>query len=555
MNLPFIFRNKNITRRYREILRILTKNGFGFISEILLNGRHIPFHILKNHDYMGVGERIRKTLEELGPTFIKMGQLLSTRGDLIPHDILLELAKLQDEVEPEDFIAIKNILESELKGKISDFFIYFDETPIASASIGQVYRAKIKEGKDVVVKVQRPEVSQKINADIIILKSIAKILNERIVDSPLDFVEIVDELAESLFNELDYTQEGNNAERFRENFEKENYIYIPKVYWEYTTKRVLTMEYVEGISVKNRDLLVKKGFDLKKVARDGAWAIFLQVYEFGLFHGDPHPGNILITNDGKISYIDFGIVGYLDKSSREMIIELFRAFAENDIEEVIEILSDVGAIRPSTNIRTLKSDLNHIINYFYSTPLKNISVNDSMRKIMTTVYKHKLILPPEFTLLLKSLATVEGVGRSLDPDFSISSVAKDFIKEVYLRNISLTKILKENSKDLHKTIIVLRKLPSKIQSIMTKLIKDDIKVRINLDEDGSLRHDLNIMVNKVIISIIASALIVASSLVLTFQGGYKVFGYNVLGLFGYVVALFLCLWVFYRIFIIERRKK
>jgi ubiquinone biosynthesis protein len=267
------------------------------------------------------------------------------------------------------------------------------------------------------------------------------------------------------------------------------------------------------------------------------------------------PGNILITNDGKISYIDFGIVGYLDKSSREMIIDLFKAFAENDIEEVIEVLSDMGAIRPDTNLRTLKSDLSHIINYFYNTPLKNISVNDSMRKIMSTVYKHKLILPPGFTLLLKSLATVEGVGRSLDPDFSISSVAKDFIKEVYLRNISLTKILKENSKDLHKAIIVLRKLPSKIQSIMTKLIKDDIKVRINLDESESLRYDLNIMVNKVIISIIASALIVASSLVLTFQGGYKIFGYNALGLFGYVVALLLCLWVFYRIFIIERRKK
>ncbi|KUK35302.1 MAG: 2-polyprenylphenol 6-hydroxylase, partial [Caldanaerobacter subterraneus] len=378
MNLPFIFRNKNITRRYKEILKILTKNGFGFISDILLKGGHIPFHILKSHDYMGAGERIRKTLEELGPTFIKMGQLLSTRGDLIPHDILLELAKLQDDVEPEDFVTIKNILESELKGKISDFFIYFDETPIASASIGQVYRAKIKEGKDVVVKVQRPEVSQKINADIIILKNIAKILNERIVDAPLDFVEIVDELAESLLNELDYTQEGNNAERFRENFEKESYIYIPKVYWGYTTKRVLTMEYVEGISVKNRDLLVKKGFDLKKIAREGAWAIFLQVYEFGLFHGDPHPGNILITNDGKISYIDFGIVGYLDKSSREMIIDLFKAFAENDIEEVIEVLSDMGAIRPDTNLRTLKSDLSHIINYFYNTPLKNISVNDSM---------------------------------------------------------------------------------------------------------------------------------------------------------------------------------
>jgi len=266
-------------------------------------------------------------------------------------------------------------------------------------------------------------------------------------------------------------------------------------------------------------------------------------------------GYILITNDGKISYIDFGIVGYLDKSSREMIIDLFKAFAENDIEEVIEVLSDMGAIRPDTNLRTLKSDLSHIINYFYNTPLKNISVNDSMRKIMSTVYKHKLILPPGFTLLLKSLATVEGVGRSLDPDFSISSVAKDFIKEVYLRNISLTKILKENSKDLHKAIIVLRKLPFKIQSIMTKLIKDDIKVRINLDESESLRYDLNIMVNKVIISIIASALIVASSLVLTFQGGYKIFGYNALGLFGYVVALLLCLWVFYRIFIIERRKK
>lgn len=484
-----------------------------------------------------------------------MGQLLSTRADLIPHDILLELSKLQDEVVPENFEAIKNIIECELKRKISDLFMYFDVNPIASASIGQVYRATTKEGKDVVVKVQRTDVSYKINADIIILKNIAKILNDRIMDSPVDFVEIIDELSESLLNELDYTQEGNNADRFRENFKNEDYIYIPKVYWEYTTKRILTMEYVEGISVKNKELLIQKGFDLKKIARNGAWSIFLQVYEFGFFHGDPHPGNILITNDGKISYIDFGIVGYLDKSTREMIIDLFKAFAENDTEEVIGVLSDIGAIRPETNLRSLKSDLNHIINYFYNTPLKNINMNDSMRRIMSTVYKHRLILPSEFTLLLRSLATIEGVGTSLDPDFSISNVAKDFVKQVYLRNISVTKILKENSKDLHKAIVVLRKLPYKIQNIMTKLIKDDIKVRINIDESESMRYDLNIMINKVIVSIIASALIVGSSLVLTSQGGYKIFGYNAIGFFGYVIASLLCMWVFYRIFIIERRKK
>jgi len=555
MNLLFVFRNKNITNRYKEILKILTKNGFGFISDILLKGRHIPFYILKSHDYMGAGERIRKTLEELGPTFIKLGQLLSTRADLIPHDILLELAKLQDKVAPENFNSIRGVLESELKGDIKEFFSYFEEEPIASASIGQVYRARTREGKEVVVKVQRPEVAEKVNADVVILKSIAKVLNDRIIDSPIDFVEIVEELTDSLLNELDYTQEGNNADRFRENFKNENYIYIPKVYWEYTTKRVLTMEYVEGISVKNKDLLIKMGYDLKRIARNGVWAIFLQVYKYGLFHGDPHPGNILITKEGKISYIDFGIVGYLDKSSREVLIELFKAFAENDTEEVIEILSDIGAIRSDTNLRSLKADLGRIINYFYNTPLRNISVNDSMKKIMAIVHRHKLMLPPGFTLFLKSLATVEGVGRDLDPDFSISDVAKDFVKQMYLQKIDVKEIIKENSKELHKALVILRKLPFRLQSIMTKLIKDDIKVRINIDESESLRYDLNIMINKVIVSIIASALIVGSSLVLTYGGGYKIFGYNAIGFFGYMIATLLCLWVFYRIFIVDRRKK
>lgn len=555
MNLSFIFQNKKYFKRYRDILKILTKNGFGFIVDIIAKGGHIPFYTLKTHNYMPMGERIRITFEELGPTFIKMGQLLSTRADLIPQDILEELSKLQDNVLPDNFDIIKDTLESELNGTISEHFIDFDTVPIASASIGQVYRAKTLNYEDVIVKVQRPDVAYKINADIVILKGIARALNERITDSPVDFVEIIDELSNSLLNELDYTQEGNNADRFRKNFIDEDYIYIPKVYWEYTTKKVLTMEYVNGTSIKNKDILISKGFDLKKIAHNGAWSILLQIYEFGFFHGDPHPGNILVKDDGKISYIDFGIVGYIDRSNREMLIELFKAFADNDAEEVIDILSELGAIRADTDIKSLKSDMSGVINYFYNTPLKNINMNDTMRKIMSVVYKHKLILPPEFTLLLKSLAIIEGVGNNLDPDFSISNIAKEFIKRVYIRNFNISKIVKENSKDLHKMIIDLRKLPYKIQSIMSKVIKDDVKVKINIDETENMRYDLNIMINKVIISIIASALIVGSSLVLTFDSGYKILGYNVIGLFGFIISCILCFWVFYHIFIIERRKK
>ncbi|MGB9780959.1 2-polyprenylphenol 6-hydroxylase [Caldanaerobacter sp.] len=555
MRIPLFLRNREIYRRYREILRVLTKNGFGFIVDILSKGGRVPFYLLRGHDAMEIGERIRNTLEELGPTFIKLGQIISTRADLIPHDILIELSKLQDEVAPEDFEAIKRVLEEELGRSVNKVFSYFEETPLASASIGQVYRARTNDGHEVVVKVQRPHVDKKIHADVLILKNIARILNERIVDSPVDFVEIVEELTDSLLNELDYTQEGNNADRFRENFKNEDYIYIPKVYWNYTTKRVLTMEYIDGISVKNKDVLRDMGYDLKKIARMGAWSIFLQVYKFGLFHGDMHPGNILITKEGKISYVDFGIVGYLDKDSRELLIELFKAFAENDTEEVIELLSDVGAIRTDTNLRNLKIDLGKIMNYFFTTPLNKISINDSMKKIMEVVYKYKLMLPPGFTLLLKTMAAVEGVGRDLDPDFSISDVAKDFIKEMYLMKIDVKEIFKENYKDFRKAVIVLKKLPSRVQNIMNKLIKDDIKVRINIDESESLRYDLNMMVNKVIVSIIASALIVGSSLILTYGGGYKVFGYNAIGFFGYVIATMLSLWVFYRIFIVERKKK
>lgn len=555
MNLPLTIKNRKYLKRYKEILQILTKNGFGFIADIVARGGYVPFYTLRVHNYVPIGERIRKTLEELGPTFIKMGQLLSTRADLIPQDILEELSKLQDDVIPDDFETIKSIIENELNGTIPELFMNFNTVPIASASIGQVYRAKTVNGEDVVVKVQRPNVEYKINADIIILKGIARILNERIIESPVDFIEIINELSNSLLNELNYTLEGNNADRFRENFANEDYIYIPKVYWKYTTKKVLTMEYINGTSIKNRDILISKGFDLKEIARKGAWSILLQIYEFGFFHGDPHPGNILVKDDGKISYIDFGIVGYLDRSNREMLIELFKAFADNDAEEVVNILADLGAIRDNTNIRNLKSDMRIVINYFYNTPLKNINMNDTMRRIMSVVYKYKLMLPSEFILLLKSLATIEGVGNDLDPDFSISNVAKDFIRQVYIRNFSLSKIIKENSKDLHKTIIELRKLPNKIQSIMTKVIKDDVKIKINIDETENMKHDLNIMINKIIISIIASALIVGSSLVLTFDNGYKIFGYNAVGLFGFIISFILCLWVFYRIFIFEKRKK
>ncbi|MGB9679360.1 MAG: 2-polyprenylphenol 6-hydroxylase [Thermoanaerobacteraceae bacterium] len=555
MNIPFFIRNRRILKRYREILRVLTRNGFGFIADIIAKGGHIPFYSLKNHTYMPMGERLRVTLEELGPTFIKMGQLLSTRADLLPVEIIEELSKLQDDVPPESFDIAKNIIENELKGLISEKFIYFDTIPIASASIGQVYRAKTLKSEEVIVKVQRSDVVYKINSDIIILKGVAKLLNERISESPVDFEEVIEELSQSLLNELDYTQEAINAEKFKENFKDEKDIYIPSIYWEYTTKRVLTMEYVEGISVKDVDLLKEKGYDLNSIAKKGAWSIFLQIYKFGFFHGDPHPGNILIKENGQITYLDFGIVGFIDKTTKEMLIDLFKAFADNDVDEVVNILSDMGAIRASTNINKLKADLGLILSYFYNTPIKKINVKDSMKKIMIVVYKHKLVLPPDFSLLLKSLATYEGVGNALDPNFSISDIARDFIKEMYIHNFSITNFVKENYKDLNKIYREFRKLPDKIQSILNKLIKDDIKVRINIDESESMRYDLNIMINKIIISIIASALIVGSSLVLTSENGYKIFGYNAIGFFGFIIAGILCLWVFYRIFVIDRKKR
>ncbi|MDI6603548.1 MAG: 2-polyprenylphenol 6-hydroxylase [Thermoanaerobacteraceae bacterium] len=554
MRLINIFSNKKYIKRYKEILKILTKNGFGFIVEMLAKRNRVFFDRNKSR-IISMPERIRITLEELGPTFVKMGQILSTRPDILPHEIIEELSKLQDNVPPVDFVQIKGIIEDELKGNISHLFVEFDKTPIASASIGQVYRAKTIENYDVVVKVQRPDIYDKIVVDISILKGIAKILNEHLEESPIDLVEVVNELSDSLLNELDYTQEGNNADRFKENFKNVDYVYVPKIYWGYTTKKVLTMEYIDGVSVKNKDVLIEKGFDLKKIAYNGAMSILLQIYEFGFFHGDPHPGNIFIKNDGRIVFIDFGIVGFIDKSNREMIVELFKAFADYDTEEVVNILLDMDAIRNETNIKNLKYDLSSINNYFLNTPLKNINIGDSAKKIMSIIYKYKLILPTEFTLLLKALATIEGVGKQLDPDFSISNIANNFIQKTYFKNFRITKILKDNIKDLHKLSMELRKFPGKFQSILTKVIKDDIKVKFNIEETNKMRLDMNLMINKIIISIIAASLIIGSSLIIASNSGYKLYGYNALGLAGFFTAFILCLWIFYNMIFVEKRKK
>ncbi|HHV73530.1 MULTISPECIES: 2-polyprenylphenol 6-hydroxylase [unclassified Thermoanaerobacterium] len=556
MNLFSIFSTRKYIKRYREILKILTKNGFGFISEVLSKKKSIPFvYIRKNDLPIALSERIRITLEELGPTFVKMGQLLSTRPDLLPHDVINELSKLQDDVPPVEFDTMRQIVEDELGDKISNLFLTFDKEPIASASIGQVYKAVTREGNDVVVKVQRPGVYEKITADIIILKTIAKILNERLTDSPVDFLDVVNELSESLLNELDYTLEGNNADKFRENFINESYVYIPKIYWEYTTKKVLTMEYIDGISVKNKEKLRDSGFDLKKIAYNGAMSIFMQIFVYGFFHGDPHPGNILIRRDGKLSYIDFGIVGYIDRSNREMIVELFKAFVDNDTDEVVSILTDMDAIRDGVNIRHLKYDLSGIISYFYNTPLKNININDSAKKITSIIYKYKLIMPAEFTLLLKSLATIEGVGKELDPDFSISDIAKDFVKKIYINNFNFAKTLSENAKDLHKIYVHLKKFPSKLQGIISKILKDNVRVKLDIEETEKMKYDLNSMINKMIISIIAASLIIGSSLIMSLNGGYKVYGYNAVGLVGYLISFILCMAIVYYILFIEKKRK
>jgi ubiquinone biosynthesis protein len=554
--IPFLKLNRNIRsiRRYLNIARVLSAYGFDHVLEMLgLNDMVARSKRLLQHDksditHLSAAERMRLVLEELGPTFIKLGQLLSTRPDIIPQPFVLEFEKLQDSVPSFPFEELKRQVERELAAPVAAFFSEIDPVPLAAASIAQVHRARLNTGEDVVVKVRRPGVVELVESDISALMGLAHLAERHVTGSELyDPVGVVREFARTIRREMDFTREGHTIEKIGENFAEATWLHFPRVYWKQTTRGVLTLEYVDGIKVSDLAALDRAGLDRTIIARRGADAFLEMVLTHGFFHGDPHPGNVLILPDNVICLLDYGIVGRLDEGLKSFISDILFAIVNRDVDEVVSQLLFAGDISDNLDVRALKRDIATFIDSYYEIPLHDIEVGRMLLEFIEIVTLYNIRIQPDLMLLVKALVIIEGMGRALDPDFDMIEHLRPFLEKAWRQKFSPRRISRDINSIMLSYLNLARDFPRDLKEIVNRINRN--KFKIDLEHRGldKFTTDFDRSVNRLSSSLILAALIVGSSIIMQTSRGPQLLGFPVLAFLGYTVAGVIGLWLVYAI--------
>jgi ubiquinone biosynthesis protein len=537
--------------RYRQILTILFRYGFGDLIESLKIDQvleiGLQFVSKKRRERLekfSRAEKIRMALEELGPTYVKLGQLLSTRPDLIPIDFLDEFAKLQDQVPSFAFSEVAAIITREMARPMEELFDFFHETPIASASIGQVHKAALKNGDIVAIKVRRPDIRSTIEVDLEIMLHLATLAEKSIEEFAFYRpVKIVEEFAKSLEREIDYTIEAANLEKFAFNFLEDPTTYIPKVYRDFTTSRVLTMEFIDGIKVSHLALLDESGLDRKLITNRGADICLKQIFTDGFFHADPHPGNIFILPNNIICLLDFGMVGSVDRQTREDFAELVESVVQRNEARSTQVLLRLTAWEVEPDLRMLERDVADFLGRHLYKPLKDIKISKLLQHLLMLTARHQLRIAPDIFLMIKALSELEGVGLMLDPDFDILTRAEPFIRRVKadrFRPARLTGDMIAMASDL---MALFKQLPGDIRDITRLIRKQQFPVTIEhkgLHEILSTHDQIS---NRLSFSIVIAALIIGSALIVISKTPPYVFGISLIGIIGFLAAAVMGVWL------------
>ena len=540
-----------ITKRYRHLVRyqqiigIVFKYGFENIIDAMKIDHYIdiiPFS--KPHQKLSRNQRIRMVLEELGPTFIKMGQVLSSRPDLIPLDLTRELAKLQDKVPSFSFEQVGQIILAEFGSPMSDVFHSFEESPFASASIGQVHRARLSPNEPVAVKIQRPGIRKTVEVDLEIIHYLAQVMEKNIEDVEIFRpVKIVEEFARTLEKELDYMVEAANMEQMADQFAKERAIHIPEVYWSHSTQRVLCMEFIRGIKADDVEAIDRAGLDRKKITRAGADFVLRQVFEFGFFHADPHPGNIFILEDQRICMIDFGMTGFVDSSTRELFIDLLQGLASNNTRDTARLLYRLTDPDDSVNMADLEKDIAQFCALYLSRKLEELNPSRMIHQFFELCTRHGLRIPPDLFLMIKAFLSIEGVARTLNPQFDMFAHARPYIRAAMLRKYSLPRLSREFAGIAKDTLALLQTLPGDTGSIITQIKQGKIKATISIEGLERIMMNQDQTSNRISFAIIIAALILGSAIVLNSRIPPLILGVSVIGIAGFIAAAVLGIWL------------
>jgi ubiquinone biosynthesis protein len=538
--------------RFRRIAWVLVKYGFDDIFDRLdLPGSFLVRRLARINTPLTTNERIRLVFQELGPTFIKFGQILSMRPDLVPGPLLMELKKLQDKVSPAPANPVRTLLTRTLQRPPEELFSEFDWRPLGSASLAQVYRARLAEGdRPVAVKIQRPGIRPLIYADLDILGFIAERLNELRKYELYNFPGLVEELRYSLIRELDFSREARNMKIFRKNLSFPELMYIPEVYEAFTTPYVVTMELVEGTRL---DQLQGPAVDRQTLARNGARIMLDQMLRHGYFHADPHLGNLLLMNDGRLCFLDWGMTGRIAGDLRERLVELIKALIGKDSETVLRLVPYLSAEVPA-GLRTarLERDLLDLIDAYHGFSLQEVQIGHLLLDLMSLLQEHRLRIRSDFALLGRALLSLEGLGQELYPAFNIVEEARPLLAELVRERWSVRHVSDSLQRQLRDLSDLLNDLPARLKAFFWKVDQGDLTLTFRHTGLQGLNDTLETISNRVTIGIIIAALIVASSMIITTGVEPLLFGFPALGVVGYLVSGLLGLGL---IFNILRKRK
>ena len=534
--------------RLSEIAQVAVRHGFGYffqrhkLTDLLPWGERVDGAAATGSER---GRRLRELLDELGPTFVKFGQLLSTRPDVVPPDIVVELRGLQDDVKAFPFEQARAVIEEDLGLTLEQAFTEFDPVPIAAASIGQVHRALLPNGKEVAVKVQRPNAPRQIESDLALMYQAARLVKERV--RALDFIdarELVDEFARSIRQELDYRLEARNADQFRRDFARNDQVHVPRVYWRYTTSRVLTLEFLHGTQLADLEPESRSEEERRDLAYRMTDAWMTMIFRHGFFHGDPHPANILVLDDGRIGLVDFGLTGKLSDDDMAKLTRLFIDAATENVDAIPRRLADLGVRYPKEREEEFIAEIRELFYRYYGARLAEIDPIQVIREGFALIYSMNLRLPTRFVMLDKAIATLGSVGIDLYPDFNVFEVAKPYARGLMVERFHPRRMAMQAQKEGRELIGIARELPYQIHDILQEVRDGQIEVGFvhkGLDE---FMHKLDVAFNRLVMALVVTGGLIGSSLIgILATDGPQILGLHFLSVLGFVLSGVLGFWL------------
>jgi ubiquinone biosynthesis protein len=538
-------RTYRYAQRYKEILQVLIKYGFGDLVDALNIRQHIDIAIEKisgkqpeQIEKLSRPERVRLTLEELGPTFVKLGQILSTRPDLIPLAYVQELSKLQDNVPPFPYDEVRAAVKAETGKFPEDIFHSIHKKPIAAASIGQVHKATLKGSEEeVAIKVQRPNIQQTVAVDLEIMLHLASLMERHVTEMEvLHPTAVVNEFARSMEDELDYTVEASHIEHFARQFLDDETIYVPKVYRDLSTQRILVMEFIDGIKASELDRLVKGGYELQEVASRGADSILKQICVYGFYHADPHPGNIFILPHNVICFIDFGMMGRIGQQEREDFAVFVELLLKKDESKIVDALLKLTNLTQDPNRSELQRDLMEFIDRYAFLPLKELEIAKMLQSVLEILTKQGMSLKAELYLMVKALSTAEGLGRSLDPEFEIAKHAEPFFRKIKASRYTPKRIAGDLVESGTELLHLCKEIPGELREVLKNVRDGKLKIEIEYPALDRTLFRLDLISDRIASAIVLASLIVGSSIIILSRTPPRWHDMPVIGLAGFLIA-------------------